>query len=92
MLSYEPEELAVIVSAREWIGMDRLLLPGWRETDKYEFRWGATGLVEMVGDPAIYPDANSEPYYYTGNSNLSGVYEWGNVTISNTNLNNAGAA
>lgn len=56
------------------------------------FCWGATGLVEMVGDPAIYPDANSEPYYYTGNSTLSSVYEWGNVTISNTNLNNSGAA
>ena len=52
------------------------------------FCWGATGLVEMVGDTPIYPDANTDPYYYNGNSNLSGSYEWGNVTISNTTLTN----
>ena len=56
------------------------------------FCWGATGLVENMGDPAIYPDAKEDPYYYNGASNLSGVFEWGNVTISNTNLNNSGAA
>lgn len=56
------------------------------------FCWGATGRVEMQGDTPINPDAKDDPYYYNGNSNLSGVYEWGNVTISNTNLNNAGAA
>jgi len=52
------------------------------------FCWGATGLVEMVGDTPIYPDANTDPYYYNGNSNLSGYYEWGNVEISNTSLTN----
>ena len=52
------------------------------------FCWGATGLFEMVGDTPIYPDANTDPYYYNGNSNLSGYYEWGNVEISNTSLTN----
>ena len=65
------------------------------------FCWGATGLVDSgaIGAKAINPDVNfnnsdpddPDPYYYSVNSNLSGIYEWGNVAISNTTLTNSGS-
>lgn len=59
------------------------------------FCWGATGIPNMgdLTNPTPLPDADPDdhpypPYYYTENNNLSGLYEWGNVTISNTSLTN----
>ena len=59
------------------------------------FCWGATGIPNMedLTNPTPNPDGivdNETPglYYYTGNSTLSGIYEWGNVSISNTSLTN----
>ena len=58
------------------------------------FCWGATGIVDMQSGDPVYPDVNPENttcYYYTGNNTLSGIYEWGNVAISNTTLTNSGS-
>lgn len=62
------------------------------------FCWGATGIPNMgdLTNPTPLPDADPDdhpypPYYYTGNNTLSGIYDWGNVTISNTTLDNNGA-
>ena len=58
------------------------------------FCWGATGIVDMLGGDPVYPDVNPENttyYYYTGDNTLSGIYEWGNVAISNTTLTNNGS-
>jgi hypothetical protein len=62
------------------------------------FCWGATGLVDTgaLGVEPINPDVNfansdpndPDPYYYSGGNALSGIYEWGNVSISNTSLTN----
>lgn len=59
------------------------------------FCWGATGIPNLgdLGNPTPNPDGivdDETPglYYYTGNNSLSGLYEWGNVTISNTPLTN----
>jgi hypothetical protein len=61
------------------------------------FCWGATGISNMedLTNPTPLPDADPDkhpypPYYYTGNNTLSGIYDWGNVKISNTTLTNSG--
>lgn len=62
------------------------------------FCWGATGIPNMedLTNPTPLPDGivdDETPglYYYTGNNTLNGIYDWGNVAISNTTLNNDGS-
>ena len=50
----KPGEIAVIVTAREWIGVDGLLLSGEvEETEQYEFEYTLSGGLPDCDIPAL---------------------------------------